>query len=216
VLSCRLGVAVIAAVGDVIEALPILESAPPTLIAIDRDSVRVGLPCTLRAVQDVSPKTRVLLVGESGCDANAAAACARHAAGCVFMSDKHETVRQVITDVLAGRVALRREVCGRPANPGGNGEPVTPLPGGRVALTRCELRVLRQLATGLAVREIAAQLQVAPRTVDTHMCRIMKKLDIHDRVHLALFAVREGLVALPANHCPRKRPTKNSLADCSL
>ena len=56
-----------------------------------------------------------------------------------------------------------------------------------------ELEVLRYVARGMANKEVAATMHVACRTVDHHVARVMQKLDIHGRVDLARYAVREGL-----------------------
>ncbi len=61
-------------------------------------------------------------------------------------------------------------------------------------LTDREREVLRHLAEGLSKKAIARKLAISDKTVDHHCSHIMLKLDIHDRVELARFAVREGLV----------------------
>lgn len=60
-------------------------------------------------------------------------------------------------------------------------------------LTARQLEVLRHLAKGRTVKEIARILEVSPKSVDCHKYRLMNKLDIHDRVELARYAFREGL-----------------------
>jgi NarL family two-component system response regulator LiaR len=61
-------------------------------------------------------------------------------------------------------------------------------------LTRREQEVLRMIGKGLSRAQIAAALYRSPKTVDAHRISIMEKLDIHDRVELARYAIREGLV----------------------
>ena len=60
-------------------------------------------------------------------------------------------------------------------------------------LTDREMQVLRYIARGLAKKEIAEFMHVSVNTVDKHSAHLMRKLDIHDRVALARFAIREGL-----------------------
>lgn len=60
-------------------------------------------------------------------------------------------------------------------------------------LTRRELEMLRYLARGMSKKEIAATIHRSYGTVDKHVEKLMNKLDIHDRVELARFAIREGL-----------------------
>lgn len=60
-------------------------------------------------------------------------------------------------------------------------------------LTRRELDVLRLLAQGLSKKRIAETLHLSVKTVDNHSTSIMSKLNIHNRVDLARYAIREGL-----------------------
>jgi len=62
------------------------------------------------------------------------------------------------------------------------------------ALTPREMQVLRMLGRGLSRQQIAAEMHRSPKTIDCHRVSVMRKLDIHDRVELARFAIREGLV----------------------
>jgi DNA-binding NarL/FixJ family response regulator len=62
------------------------------------------------------------------------------------------------------------------------------------ALTSRQLEVLRLLAKGESVKEVAKTMHLSQKSVDSHKYRIMHKLGIHDRVQLARFAFREGLV----------------------
>ncbi len=61
-------------------------------------------------------------------------------------------------------------------------------------LTSRQIEVLRHLSCGQSVKEIAAMMQLSQKSVDSHKYRIMNKLGIHDRVELARFAIREGLM----------------------
>lgn len=63
-------------------------------------------------------------------------------------------------------------------------------------LTLREQEVLRLLAQGFQRSDIANRIHRSPKTVDKHRAAVMRKLDIHDRAKLVLFAVREGLVAV--------------------
>ncbi|HZW10255.1 MAG TPA: response regulator transcription factor [Phycisphaerales bacterium] len=63
-------------------------------------------------------------------------------------------------------------------------------------LTLREQEVLRLLAQGYQRSDIANRIHRSPKTVDKHRAAVMRKLDIHDRAKLVLFAVREGLVAV--------------------
>lgn len=48
------------------------------------------------------------------------------------------------------------------------------------------------MAQALKKREIAELMNLSAKTIDHHITRIMAKLDIHNRVDLARFAINEG------------------------
>jgi DNA-binding NarL/FixJ family response regulator len=61
-------------------------------------------------------------------------------------------------------------------------------------LTARQLEVLRLIARGHTSREIAANLGLTPKGVESHKHRIMHNLKIFDRVALVRFAIREGVL----------------------
>jgi LuxR family maltose regulon positive regulatory protein len=66
--------------------------------------------------------------------------------------------------------------------------------GGPSELTKRELEVLELLAQGLSNREIAQRCSVSPRTVDTHVERVLSKLEVTSRTRAVATALRLGLV----------------------
>lgn len=64
------------------------------------------------------------------------------------------------------------------------------------SLSPREREVLQAVAEGATNSEIARQLAISPKTVETHRANLMDKLDMHDVPALVRFAVRVGLVAL--------------------
>jgi DNA-binding NarL/FixJ family response regulator len=66
--------------------------------------------------------------------------------------------------------------------------------GAAARLTVRELDVLKLLAEGLGTEAIAERLFISPKTVGTHVQRILAKLDLHSRAAAVAFAYREGLV----------------------
>jgi two-component system response regulator NreC len=64
-----------------------------------------------------------------------------------------------------------------------------------VRLTRREREILALVASGLTNQQIADQLFISPRTVDTHRTNIMQKLDIHDLANLVRYAIEHGVIS---------------------
>jgi DNA-binding NarL/FixJ family response regulator len=56
-----------------------------------------------------------------------------------------------------------------------------------------ELEILRLVARGMENAEIAAELNISPRTAKNHLSSVLGKLGVANRVQAAIFAVRSGL-----------------------
>lgn len=61
-------------------------------------------------------------------------------------------------------------------------------------LTLRQVEILRHLAAGRSVKEVARLMHLSMKSVDSHKYRIMQRLNIHNRVELAHFARRKGLL----------------------
>lgn len=59
-----------------------------------------------------------------------------------------------------------------------------------------EQDVLQLLADGNTTREIAANLNLSAKTIESHRSQIMRKLDIHSIAGLTKYAIRTGLTSL--------------------
>ncbi len=97
-----------------------------------------------------------------------------------------------VRQVAAGEVCYSPEVLQRLVFDGGR-DPAARTSSQIEALTNRQLEVLRYLAKGSSVKEVAKVMHLSEKSVDSHKYRIMHKLGIHDRVELARFAIREGL-----------------------
>lgn len=63
------------------------------------------------------------------------------------------------------------------------------------ALSARQTEVLTLLALGKSVKEIAFELQLSPKTVETHRAQIMERLGMRDLASLVRYAIRAGLVS---------------------
>ncbi len=63
-------------------------------------------------------------------------------------------------------------------------------------LTGRQREVLQLTAEGMSTRDIAAQLSVSVKTVETHRHKVMTKLGVHSIAELTKYAVREGLTSI--------------------
>jgi two-component system, NarL family, response regulator NreC len=77
-----------------------------------------------------------------------------------------------------------------------------PAVSGYERLSDREREVLKLLADGLALKEIASQLVLSVKTVDAHKTNLMRKLDLHDRSELIKYAIQRKLIRLPSVKMP--------------
>ena len=63
-------------------------------------------------------------------------------------------------------------------------------------LTKREIEVLVQVASGMFNKEIADKLDISERTVKNHISNIFKKLEVSDRTQAAVFAIRNSLIKI--------------------
>jgi two-component system, NarL family, invasion response regulator UvrY len=64
------------------------------------------------------------------------------------------------------------------------------------SLSKRELEVMCFLASGMTNREIAEQLGISVKTIDTHRGHLLKKLQLRNNSDITRFAIRHGLVQL--------------------
>jgi two-component system response regulator NreC len=67
------------------------------------------------------------------------------------------------------------------------------------SLTAREKEVLKLLVEGKTVRAAATDLGISSKTVDAHKFNLMRKLDIHNKAGLVMWAIQKRLVKIPAS-----------------
>lgn len=166
----------------------------PDVVLLDVDMPGLSAFDAAREIREGLPRTRVLFVSGYLNDSYIEEALALEAAGYVSKAEPIGAIIRAIRAVAAGRVYFSPQVRKRL---------VVDTAGAHLRkdrhtriqmLTQRERQILGYLARGLAKKEIARLAEISPKTVDQHCSHIMNKLDIHDRVALARFAIREGLV----------------------
>ncbi len=154
---------------------------------------------TIEDLKARCPECRVILLSAFIRHAYLDVAVKAGAWGYVSKRDAPAAIIDAIRQVAAGRFAFSPEVisrCGldpnRPTAAADKNAPESRLS----KITPRELQILRMIGKGMSRNEIAAAIHRSPKTVDAHRSSIMEKLGLHDRVELARFAIREGIVEI--------------------
>ena len=107
----------------------------------------------------------------------------------------YEELLQAIKTVFSGHVYLSRGITGVVVDDYVHRMAVTPQVDAP-KLTAREREIAQMIAEGRSTKEIAAQLHVSVKTVETHRQHIMEKLKIDSVAELTKYAIREGLTEL--------------------
>lgn len=165
----------------------------PDVLLIDIDMP--GLSCfdAARTIVSRCPKTKIVFLSAFFHDRYIEEALQVGASAFITKTQPPQSVTDAIRLVASGGTYFSPEVQSRlvVASDGVHlaSRPVTKAS----SLTPRELEILRYIARGMSKKEIADTVHLSVKTVDNHSTSLMTKLDIHDRVELARFAIREGL-----------------------
>ena len=73
-------------------------------------------------------------------------------------------------------------------------------------LTPREKEILKFLAEGQTVKEIATHLNLSVKTIEAHKFNLMRKLDIHNKAHLVQYAIQKKIIRIPIGPLLPPRP----------
>ena len=184
----------VVATGDTTVAIELAVDLQPDVAVLDIDMPGRSTFEVARVLHAESPDTRVVFLSAYVRDAYIEQALAVQASGYLCKCEPLEEILAAIGSVAGGATCYSRKVLHRIVIDGSRARlaeaPVTR----SSLLTRRERDVLLHVARGLSQRQVARVLNISIKTVQHHLVGVMDKLEIHDRVELARFAIREGIV----------------------
>ena len=187
VLASEPDLEVVAEAADADTTLDAVTAHRPEVLLLDWTLPGDGREALSR-VRSEAPGTRVCVLSMHQDGATVREALGAGALGYVVKGAGIEGLVTAVRSVAGGQRFLDPA-----AESGLTGGPVS-LDDDWERLTPRERLVLRRVAEGRTNREIATELSLSPKTVDTHRTNLMRKLGVHDAQALARFAVRRGLL----------------------
>ncbi|HSW45297.1 MAG TPA: response regulator transcription factor [Phycisphaerae bacterium] len=179
---------------DADEAISKVIELRPDVVLMDIDMPGVSCFDAIQTVRSRVPDTKFILVTAHEHDEYIEQALRVRVNGFVLKTEGIATLAAAIRNVAAGRVHFSPEVMNRLVVEGNEIRLENPPKSRLSLLSPRERELLRVLARGSSLKAAAGILGVSYKTVDKQKASLMAKLDIHDRVELARFAIREGLV----------------------
>jgi DNA-binding NarL/FixJ family response regulator len=183
-------VELVATVSNGNELLSAARRLLPDLIVADVTMPGLGGLDALRTLRSAGLDTRFVILTVHADASIAAEAIRAGASAYVVKEAAGEELVQAIRQAMAGRTYLSPMVAGDVVQRLAQG-----IPNPAEALTLRQREVLRLLAEGRRVKEIAGTLGLSVRTVETHKYEIMHLLGIDNTVELVKFAIRQGIVS---------------------
>ena len=182
--------------GDGREALEQARALRPDVVLMDiRMPELDGLEATRRLLATHGEAPRVLVLTTFDLDEYVYEAMRAGASGFLLKSAPPEQLVNAVRVVAAGDALLAPSITRRLIEQFVRRPPPGSVrPAALETLTERELEVLKLVARGLSNAEIGAQLFVSEGTVKTHVNRILRKLDLRDRVQAVVLAYESGLV----------------------
>jgi len=180
------GVQVVAEASDATQALDLALLHVPDLILMD-----LSLPgrTGLEALSDIrarQPQARVVMMSMHDDAGHVRDALDRGAVGFVVKDAAPAELELALRAAHAGQVFLSPHISAKMLAPLINRE----RPTGIAALSPRQKQILRRLGSAQTTKEIAAELGISVKTVETHRARMMEALGCRRANDLLLFAVR--------------------------
>lgn len=188
----------------------LLEDEPDLVVVAEAENAAQAL----RAIFEHQPHAVIADVNTFACEPDQAAQMILQespATSVIFLphSKQEEPVatashnsQHVLRQTSAGDLVtmLRASAGAQPPIPAGSRVSEFPeVSSGRRGLTAREREVLKLLAEGRTVRSVAGFLGLSVKTVDAHKFNLMRKLGIHNKAELVMWAIQKKVVKLPVN-----------------
>lgn len=185
---------IVAGASDAETATAMAAQMHPDIILMDIDMPGMSSFEAAKRIRNHSPETRIIFLSAYFHDRYVEQAIASWAWGYVVKTETEQSLIKAIRQVMSGVQYFSPEVqrrlvidgCGVGFKAGKTTRLST--------LTERETEILCYIARGMSKKEIAQMMHLSVHTVQRHTANVMDKLDIHDRVQLTRYAVREGFV----------------------
>ena len=177
------------------DAVALAKQHRPDLVIMDISMKDLnGIEATAQIMAEV-PSTRVLILSMHTTEDFVRRAIKAGAAGYLVKDSAPLDLKMAIAAVLRDEIYLSPRVSKHVVAGFLHGKPHQD-ESSMDALTARQREVLQMVAEGKSTKEIAYQLNVSVKTVETHRAALMERLDIHDIAGLVLYAVRHGLISV--------------------
>jgi two-component system, NarL family, response regulator NreC len=192
ILGAQSGITVVGEAADGVAAIRSVVEHKPNVLLLDLSLPLLSGLDVLRELRRRQLDTAVLVLSMHAAGETAHEALRLGARGYLQKGSAAEAVIEGVRAVAAGQRYLPQEIASKTLD--------AMLDGARAAdplasLSDRERSVMRLVCEGKTSAEIAALLNVSPKTIDTYRSRLMQKLGIDDLPALVKLAIRTGVIS---------------------
>jgi DNA-binding NarL/FixJ family response regulator len=175
------------------EALELVRSTLPNIVLMDIAMTELGGLEALPRITKDFPSVKVIILSAHASEEYVIRALRDGASGYMLKDSATSELELAINSVIQGKIYLSPSISRTVI------DDYLQRVGGAVGpleqLTSRQREILQSIAEGKNAKEIAADLDISIKTVESHRLQLMDRLNIHDIPGLVRYAIRNGLVS---------------------
>jgi len=177
---------------DGASALRMIETQKPDLAVLDLNLPDMFTMEIVRRVRDANLPTKIVVLSIRKDRKTVVEALRSGVSGFLLKSAPSSELLEAMDQVLEGSIYVSPQLeLHKIFSTNHKNQPDDPLD----LLSAREYQVFSLLIEGVRAKEIAARLELSPKTIDTYRASLMRKLDIHDVAGLVKFAINRDLTS---------------------
>jgi len=180
------------------DAVALAEQVHPDIVLMDIGMAGLSSFEATRLIRKDNPETRVIFLSMYDDEDYLAECMEMGASGYILKESPSDQLLTAIREVSRGGSYLSPRLLTRLVDDfrvqGRGGAVRQPRFG---TLTKREREILKMLAEGRSVKEIATSFDLSVKTVEAHKFNLMRKLDIHNKAQLVQYAIQKKIIRLP-------------------
>jgi len=188
---------VIGQAGDGYEAIKLAEKLKPDIMIVDISMPKLRGVEAIKEIKRVSSETRILVLSMHDREEYIKHSLRNGASGYILKNSASEELKSALKFVLNDQIYLSPAISKSIVTDWlykSAGDDVKKDHSG--LLTNRETEVLKLLAEGYSNKEVAANLHISVKTIETHRYRIMNKLELDNFAALIKYAIKQNLIEL--------------------
>jgi DNA-binding NarL/FixJ family response regulator len=195
-LDAQEDIEVVGDAADGLEAARQVEELQPDVVLMDVTMPELSGIDATRRIHRTCPAVRVIMLSMHDTTEHVFRALKAGARGYVLKESAGAEVIEAVRTVHKGHRYLTKKITDQLINDYIEQRGTVGFPDPLTTLGPRELEVLQLVVAGYSSTQIAGQLALSAKTIDTYRARIMRKLGIKNVADLVKFAVLHGLVSL--------------------